>query len=91
MGTVVKLIKRERTWVTELLGAERNFQFDLDENSTWRSLGIHPEGAVQFECDMRGNLEKLVLCKTGEELDYLEIPKNNQLSMLITVTTRYAA
>lgn len=91
MGTVIKLIKREKVWVTELMGTERNFQFDLDENSTWRSLGLHPEGAVQFECDLRGNLEKLVLCKTGQELDYLEIPKNNQVAMLVQVTSRHAA
>lgn len=91
MGTVTKLIKRHSTWVIEFLGTERNFQFDLDDNSTWRSLGIHPEGAVQFECDMRGNLEKLVLCKSGVELEYLEIPKNNPLNRLITVTTRFAA
>jgi hypothetical protein len=81
----VRLIKRGEAWVTEFLGKERLFTFDISDNSNWRSFGLHPEGAVEFTCDLRGNLETLTLCKTGEELTELEIPKNSQLAMLMAV------
>ncbi|AEH03747.1 hypothetical protein AVT69_gp322 [Pseudomonas phage PhiPA3] len=88
MSRDIKLVKRgDKGWVAELLGTDRRFNFDLDDQQTWVSLGIHPEGAVRFECDMRGNLERVTLVNGDVELDNLIIPAGKALYNAVNITT----
>lgn len=84
----VKLIKRDNVWVTEFLGKERHFIIDNDL-STWRSLGIHPGGAIEFKIDPRGNLETVRCIFTGEDITELDIPNMHSVAGMIKATKSY--
>lgn len=84
----VKLIKRDKVWVTEFLGKERHFIIESDL-VTWRSLGVHPSGAVEFQIDLGGTLENVRSINTGEEIDELEIPRGHSIAGMIKATKPY--
>lgn len=84
----VKLIKRDNVWVTEFLGKERHFIIDTDL-VTWRSLGVHPSGAVEFQIDLDGTLENVRSIFTGEDIMELDIPSNHSVAGMIKATKPY--
>jgi hypothetical protein len=84
----VKLIKCGNVWVTEFLGKLRHFIIDSDLVS-WRSLGVHPSGAVEFNIGLDGTLESVRSLATGEDLLELEIPKGHSVANTIKATKAY--
>jgi hypothetical protein len=88
MTKTVKLIKRDKVWVTELLGRERNFRLEHDGDYRWRSLGVIPGTAVEFECDSCGNLIDVVNLSTGQSVDgVIELSNVHPVAMMMSVTT----
>jgi len=81
----VKLIKQDNVWVTEFLGKLRHFIIETDLVS-WRSLGIHPSGAVEFNVDPDGSLTSVRSIYTGEEISELDIPKRHSVAGMIKAT-----
>ncbi|WDS62080.1 hypothetical protein [Pseudomonas phage D6] len=84
----VKLIKRDNVWLTEFLGKERHFIIETDL-VTWRSMGIHPSGAVEFQVDLDGTLNSVRSIYTGEEISELDIPKMHSVAGMIKATKPY--
>lgn len=84
----VKLIKRGTVWVTEFMGKERYFIMDSDL-VTWRSMGIHPAGTIEFEVGLDGALETVRALETGEEITELDIPKLHSVAGMIRPTKAY--
>lgn len=54
----------------------------LDESPVivWRTLGLHPDGAVEVHQTSKGIIEKFVLLKTGEELKAILCIKQHSLA-----------
>lgn len=84
----VKLIKQGDTWVTEFLGKLRHFLIDSDL-VTWRSMGIIPGAAIEFNIDLDGTLLTAKDMSTGLEINELEIPKRHALADTIKATKLY--
>lgn len=84
----IQLTKRGNEWTTTFLGKERHVLIESDLVS-WRSLGILPNSAVQFDVDLSGNIENIVVVATGEELQQLEIPNRHTVAGMIRPTKPY--
>lgn len=75
----VKLFKENGSWKLDDSGKVYDFAFFLDRSSSWISLGLLKDSAVQFTCNDRGILEEITHVKQQENLDVISIPKNHGL------------
>jgi hypothetical protein len=81
----VKLIKRGTTWVTEFMGKERHFILENDLVN-WRSMGILPTSAIEFDCELDGTLLTATEIRTGNALEELDIPSNHVVAKMVIPT-----
>uniref|UniRef100_A0AB39CCJ9 Uncharacterized protein n=1 Tax=Pseudomonas phage RVTF4 TaxID=3236931 RepID=A0AB39CCJ9_9VIRU len=84
----VKLTKRGNEWTVEFLGKERHVKLE-SELVTWRSLGILPHSAIEFNLDLDGAIESIVELSTQTELTELDIPKNHSVAGMVRPTKPY--
>ena len=86
MAAIV-LRKIEARWVADVNGTLHDFRIVSpdDDNSSFRSIGVHSAGAVLFHCGMSGDLidVKLLQGDAQVELDELPIPPTHSLSRQI--------
>lgn len=77
-------------WVTNLLNNVHYVQFEPQDICRFNSLNLHPAGAVTIELTTHGIIESITLVKTGEQVNYIDIPKNHHLSKEIKMGRPYA-
>lgn len=81
----VQLTKRGNVWTTTFLGKERHVLIESDL-VTWRSLGILPDTAIEFNVGLDGGIESIIALAKGQELEELEIPKNHVVAGMVRPT-----
>lgn len=84
----IQLTKRGNQWTTMFMGKERHVILE-SELVNWRSLGIIPTDAVEFEVDLDGTIIKISTVHDGAELTELEIPKNHSVAKMVRPTKPY--
>lgn len=90
MDNRVKLTRQDDgSWTTNVDGVDRVVVLDESQLIVWRTLGLHPGGAVEVHQNSRGVIEKFVLLETGEELKELEFTRQHTLYRAMNVRVPY--
>ncbi|BEG72572.1 hypothetical protein [Pseudomonas phage PA1C] len=85
MNSNIKLVKNEGEWLVQKMETQNKFTFSLDDDTSWVSLGIHPDSGLRFECNMSGVLERVYRVKDNIDLDVVEIPSNHGLARQLNI------
>lgn len=90
MDNRVKLIKQpDGVWTSDVSGVARHVVLDEAPLIVWRTLGLHPGGAVEVTQTAKGDIEKFTLLATGELLTELEFSKQHSLYQAMNLRQQY--
>lgn len=90
MTNLVKLVKQpDGVWTTSHEGLDYEVMLDESKVIVWRTLGLHPGGAVEVTQSVKGHIEAFTLLMTGEKLTELEFTKQHTLYKVMNVRHPY--
>lgn len=90
MADLVKLIQQpDGVWTTDVNGLDYEVVLDESKLVVWRTLGLHPHGAVEVSQTSKGQIEAFTLVNTGEQLKEIEFPKQHTLYKVMNVRHPY--
>lgn len=90
MTNNVTLTKQaDGVWTVDIEGLDYEVTLDESKLIVWRTLGLHPDGAVEVTQSSKGHIEELTLLATGEKLTQIEFTKQHTLYRVMNVRQPY--